>query len=96
MALCRLDMPGMMLYSGSIAPGKIARQDITIQDVFEGIGAYAAGKIDAAGLTRWKPRVSGRGRMRRPVHRQHHGHGARDPGHRPPSIAGVPATRRGK
>ena len=54
MALCRLDIPGMMLYGGSIAPGKIngphGEIDITIQNVFEGIGAYAAGKIDDAGL----------------------------------------------
>ncbi len=49
-ALCRLDIPGMMLYGGSIAPGKLNGIDITIQNVFEGIGAYAAGKIDAAGL----------------------------------------------
>src|SRR5580658_5239835 len=50
MALCRLDIPGLMLYGGSIAPGKLNGIDITIQNVFEGIGAYAAGKIDAAGL----------------------------------------------
>jgi dihydroxy-acid dehydratase len=55
MALCRLDIPGMMLYGGSIAPGKLDTPDgktidITIQNVFEGIGSYAAGKIDDAGL----------------------------------------------
>jgi dihydroxy-acid dehydratase len=50
MALCRLDIPGMMLYGGSIAPGKLNGVDITIQNVFEGIGSYAAGRIDAAGL----------------------------------------------
>jgi len=55
MALCRLDIPGMMLYGGSIAPGKLngpqgQKIDITIQNVFEGIGAHAAGKIDDAGL----------------------------------------------
>jgi dihydroxy-acid dehydratase len=50
MALCRLDIPGMMLYGGSIAPGKLNGVDITIQNVFEGIGAFAAGKIDEAGL----------------------------------------------
>src|ERR1700733_217685 len=50
MALCRLDIPGMMLYGGSIAPGKLNGVDITIQNVFEGIGSYAAGKIDEAGL----------------------------------------------
>jgi dihydroxy-acid dehydratase len=55
MALCRLDIPGMMLYGGSIAPGKIdgpngEKIDITIQNVFEGIGSHAAGRIDDAGL----------------------------------------------
>ncbi len=55
MALCRLDIPGMMLYGGSIAPGKLngpngEKIDITIQNVFEGIGSYAAGRIDEAGL----------------------------------------------
>jgi dihydroxy-acid dehydratase len=50
MALCRLDIPGMMLYGGSIAPGKLNGVDITIQDVFEGIGSYARGRIDDAGL----------------------------------------------
>jgi len=55
MALCRLDIPGMMLYGGSIAPGKIngpdgKMVDITIQNVFEGIGSHAAGRIDDAGL----------------------------------------------
>jgi len=50
MALCRLDIPGMMIYGGSIAPGKLNGVDITIQNVFEGIGSYAAGRIDDAGL----------------------------------------------
>ena len=55
MALCRLDIPGMMLYGGSIAPGKLNSPDgktidITIQNVFEGIGSHAAGRIDDAGL----------------------------------------------
>jgi dihydroxy-acid dehydratase len=50
MALCRLDIPGMMLYGGSIAPGKLNGVDITIQNVFEGIGSYGAGRIDDAGL----------------------------------------------
>ncbi len=50
MALCRLDIPGMMYYGGSIAPGKLNGVDITIQNVFEGIGSHAAGRIDDAGL----------------------------------------------
>jgi dihydroxy-acid dehydratase len=55
MALCRLDIPGLMLYGGSISPGKLKGPngnmiDITIQNVFEGIGSHAAGRIDDAGL----------------------------------------------
>jgi dihydroxy-acid dehydratase len=50
MALCRLDVPGLVLYNGSIAPGTFRGRDITIQDVFEAVGAYAADKIDAAEL----------------------------------------------
>jgi dihydroxy-acid dehydratase len=51
MALARLDIPGLMLYGGSIAPGKLPQPDgtikeITILQVFEGMGAHAAGKIN--------------------------------------------------
>ena len=45
MALARLDVPGVMLYGGSIPPGHYQGRDITIMDVFEAIGANAAGKI---------------------------------------------------
>src|SRR6202048_3885101 len=50
MALLRLDIPGLVLYGGSILPGRHKGKDITIQDVFEAIGAHAAGKIDDAEL----------------------------------------------
>jgi dihydroxy-acid dehydratase len=45
MALERLDVPSLMLYSGSIPPGHYKGQDVTIMDVFEAVGAHAAGKI---------------------------------------------------
>src|SRR4051812_47787965 len=45
MALARLDVPGVMLYGGSIPPGHYKGRDITIMDVFEAVGALAAGKI---------------------------------------------------
>jgi dihydroxy-acid dehydratase len=51
MALARLDVPGLMLYSGSIPPGRFNGQDVTIQEVFEAIGAHAAGKITDEELT---------------------------------------------
>jgi dihydroxy-acid dehydratase len=47
MALARLDIPGLMLYGGSIAPGKFEDRDVTIQDVFEAVGAHAAGRMSA-------------------------------------------------
>ena len=51
MAMARLDIPGLMLYGGSIAPGRLAQpdgthKDITILNVFEGMGSHAAGKIN--------------------------------------------------
>jgi dihydroxy-acid dehydratase len=45
MALARMDLPGLVFYSGSIAPGKFRGRDITIQDVFEAVGAHAAGTM---------------------------------------------------
>ena len=45
MALARLDIPGLVLYNGSIAPGRYKGRDVTIQDVFEVVGAHAAGKV---------------------------------------------------
>jgi dihydroxy-acid dehydratase len=50
MALARLDIPGLMLYGGSIAPGRFAGRDVTIQDVFEAVGAHAAGRLSDADL----------------------------------------------
>jgi len=45
MALARLDVPSLMLYGGPIAPGRFEGRDVTIQDVFEAVGAHAAGKM---------------------------------------------------
>jgi len=50
MALVRLDIPGLILYGGSIAPGRYAGHDVTIQDVFEAVGAHAAGRMTDADL----------------------------------------------
>jgi dihydroxy-acid dehydratase len=50
MALARLDIPGLLLYGGSIAPGRFANRDVTIQDVFEAVGAHAAGRLTDAQL----------------------------------------------
>ena len=45
MALCRLNIPGVMLYGGSILPGHFRGQSVTIQEVFEAVGALDAGRI---------------------------------------------------
>jgi dihydroxy-acid dehydratase len=45
MALARMDLPGLVLYGGTIAPGSYKGKDVTIQDVFEAVGANAAGRI---------------------------------------------------
>ena len=50
MALARLNIPGLVLYGGSIAPGRWEGRDVTIQDVFEAVGAHAAGNMTDAQL----------------------------------------------
>jgi dihydroxy-acid dehydratase len=50
MALCRLDIPGLLFYSGSIGPGHWRGSDVTVQDVYEAIGRHAAGSMSSADL----------------------------------------------
>ena len=50
MALVRLNIPGLILYGGSIEPGRFEGHDVTIMDVFEAVGAHAAGKMTDAQL----------------------------------------------
>jgi len=50
MALARLNIPGLVLYGGSIAPGQFEGHAVTIQDVYEAIGAHARGKMSDARL----------------------------------------------
>ena len=51
MAALRLNIPSLVLYSGSIAPGQWEGHDVTIQDVFEGVGQHAAGNLSDERLT---------------------------------------------
>jgi dihydroxy-acid dehydratase len=51
MALARLDVPGLMLYGGPIHPGRFEGRDVSIQDVFEAVGAHAAGRMTDTQLT---------------------------------------------
>ncbi len=57
MALLRLDIPGLVLYGGSIQPGRFHGRDVTIQDLFEAVGANAAGKMSDADLRELEDRV---------------------------------------
>src|SRR5438128_4998140 len=50
MALARLDLPGLVFYNGSIAPGRFRGRDVTIQDVFEAVGEHAAGTMSEGEL----------------------------------------------
>jgi dihydroxy-acid dehydratase len=50
MALARLNLPGLVLYGGSIAPGNFHGKDVTIQDVFEAVGAHAQKRMSDADL----------------------------------------------
>jgi len=50
MAMARMNLPGLVLYGGTIAPGSYRGKDVTIQDVFEAVGANAAGKMSDAEL----------------------------------------------
>src|SRR6185503_14314777 len=51
MALARLNMPGLVLYGGSIAPGQWHGHSVTIQDVFEAVGTHGAGRMSDADLS---------------------------------------------
>ena len=50
MALARMNLPGLVLYGGTIMPGKFRGKDVTVQDVFEAVGANAAGRMSDADL----------------------------------------------
>jgi dihydroxy-acid dehydratase len=50
MGLIRLNLPSLVLYGGSIQPGRFRGHDVTIQDVFEAVGAHSAGKMSDADL----------------------------------------------
>ncbi|MBI3325071.1 MAG: dihydroxy-acid dehydratase [Candidatus Omnitrophica bacterium] len=57
MALLRLNLPSLILYGGSIAPGRFDGRDVTIQDVFEAVGSCAAGRMSQADVRRLEDRA---------------------------------------
>ena len=101
MAAARLDLASVFLYSGSTLPGRLGDRDLTIIDVFEGVGACARGLISRDELDAIeKAACPGHGLLRRHVHRQHDGQrrrGARHeparaaPRRRPPTAAATPS-----
>ncbi len=58
MALARVDVPSLMLYGGTIAPGRFRDRDVTIQDVFEAVGSHAAGRISDSDLAELEDHAS--------------------------------------
>jgi dihydroxy-acid dehydratase len=50
MAMLRLNVPSVFLYGGSIMPGRFKGRDVTVVDIFEGVGQYSAGKMSAEDL----------------------------------------------
>ena len=78
MVMCRLNVPSIFIYGGSILPGTFKGQPVTVQDVFEAVGKHSVGQMSDADLeTLEQQRLSVGRRLRRPVHRQHHGDGVR-------------------
>ena len=74
MALARLDVPSVLLYGGSIAPGHWHGRDVTILDIFEAIGAHNAGDMSDEELNELEGVASpGAGACGGPVHREHDG-----------------------
>ena len=93
MALARLDVPSLMLYGGSILPGRWRGQDVTIQDVFEAIGKHATGEMSDDELYELEGCASpGAGACGGPVHRQHDGLRLRGDGDHADGLGMVPAV----
>ena len=75
MAMCRLNVPSIFIYGGSILPGSFKGRPVTVQDLFEAVGQHSVGKMSTRGSRRARAGGLSVGRrLRRAVHRQHHGH----------------------
>ena len=93
MAMVRLNVPSIFIYGGSILPGTFKGQPVTVQDVFEAVGKHSVGDMSDDDLDRARAgRVSVGRRLRRAIHRQHHGDGVRSD--RPGACRTRPARRR--
>ena len=84
MALARVDKPAVVLYGGPMRAGRWRDRDVTIQDVWEAVGAEERGLMPRADLDELEQHACpGAGDVRRPLHRQHDGGRARLPRDRP-------------
>jgi dihydroxy-acid dehydratase len=93
MALCRLDVPSLMLYGGSIAPGHFHGETVTIQEVFEAVGKHAAGTITDAELAELEAAASpGAGACGGQFTANTMAMAFEVLGISPPGLSGVPAT----
>ena len=82
MAMCRLNVPAIFIYGGSILPGTFKGKPVTVQDVFEAVGKHSVGEMSDADLDDARAdRLPFGRRLRRAIHRQHHGDRFRS--HRP-------------
>ncbi len=74
MAMVRLNVPSIFIYGGSILPGTFKGKEVTVQDVYEAVGKHSVGEMSDEDLqTLEAERLSVGRRLRRAVHRQHHG-----------------------
>ena len=74
MAMCRLNVPSIYIYGGSILPGTFKGKPVTIQDVYEAVGKHSVGGMSDADLDDARTECLSVGRrLRRAIHRQHHG-----------------------
>ena len=99
MALARVDKPAVVLYSGPMRAGRLHGREVTIQDVWEAVGAEERGLIPRAELDELERfACPGAGNLRGPLHRQHDGRRARLPRHhdagRRPDPGGRAGSRR--
>jgi dihydroxy-acid dehydratase len=93
MALCRLDVPALMLYGGSIAPGHFHGERVTIQEVFEAVGKHAAGTITDEELAELEDQASpGAGACGGQFTANTMAMAFEVLGISPPGLSGVPAT----
>ena len=74
MSMVRLNVPSVFVYGGTILPGKFQGRDVTVVDVFEGVGQFAAGNMSAGELAgTGKRRLSVRGVLWWSIHSKHDG-----------------------